>query len=81
MASKLLKSTSQGAATTCYVALSPKVGGLSGKYFADCNESHCSNLANDETEARKLWEQTRALIKRRLPQPVPPQNVKFSAAK
>ncbi|BFG32512.1 hypothetical protein CerSpe_187860 [Prunus speciosa] len=69
IASKLLKSTSQGASTTCYVALSPEVEGVSGKYFADCNESDCSNLANDESEARKLWKQTRQLIHRLLYQP------------
>ncbi|KAI3454453.1 hypothetical protein Pfo_011116 [Paulownia fortunei] len=78
MASKLLKSTSQGAATTCYVALSPRTAGLSGKYFADCNESHCSALANDDTEARKLWKQTRALIHKRFLLPVG-QNVEGSA--
>ncbi|XP_077244239.1 NAD(P)-binding Rossmann-fold superfamily protein [Tasmannia lanceolata] len=64
LASKLLKSTSQGASTTCYVALNPRVNGVSGKYFADCNESSCSGLANDETEARKLWRQSHALIQR-----------------
>ncbi|TYG54625.1 hypothetical protein E1A91_D09G193400v1 [Gossypium mustelinum] len=66
IASKLLKSTSQGASTSCYVALSPQVEGMSGKYFVDCNESNCSVLANDESEARRLWRQTRALIRRRL---------------
>ncbi|XP_062116185.1 short-chain dehydrogenase TIC 32 B, chloroplastic [Humulus lupulus] len=66
MASKLLKSVSQGASTTCYVALSPQTEGVNGKYFVDCNESSCSPLANDESEARKLWKQTRALIHRRL---------------
>ncbi|XP_016165410.1 short-chain dehydrogenase TIC 32, chloroplastic isoform X1 [Arachis ipaensis] len=60
--SKLLKSTSQGASTTCYVALSKKTEGISGKYFADCNESKCSRLANDELEAQKLWNQTHALL-------------------
>ncbi|KAL6524505.1 hypothetical protein OROHE_016176 [Orobanche hederae] len=65
VASKLLKTTSQGAATTCYVALNPRTAGLSGKYFADCNESHCSPLANDNFEARKLWKQTRAFIRKR----------------
>ncbi|XP_048445925.1 short-chain dehydrogenase TIC 32 B, chloroplastic-like [Pyrus x bretschneideri] len=70
IASKLLKSTSQGASTTCYVALSPELEGVSGKYFADCNESTCSKLANDESEAHKLWKQTRRLlIHRRLSQP------------
>ncbi|XP_031092437.1 short-chain dehydrogenase TIC 32, chloroplastic [Ipomoea triloba] len=72
VASKLLKSTSQGAATTCYVALSPKTEGVSGKYFADCNESHCSSLANDEMQAHKLWNHTRALIHRRLLLPPSP---------
>lgn len=67
MASKLLKSTSQGSASTCYVALNPQTRGVSGKYFADCNECHCSTLANDEIEAHKLWKHTRALIRRRLP--------------
>ncbi|PRQ17255.1 putative oxidoreductase [Rosa chinensis] len=69
IASKLLKSTSQGASTTCYVALSPELEGVTGKYFADCNENECSNLANDESEAYKLWKQTRFLIHRRLCQP------------
>ncbi|KAL0417149.1 UNVERIFIED_CONTAM: Short-chain dehydrogenase B, chloroplastic [Sesamum latifolium] len=68
----------EGAATTCYVALSPQTVGLSGKYFADCNESRCSALANEEAEARKLWKQTRALIHRRFLLPVG-QNVKGSS--
>ncbi|KAJ8771787.1 hypothetical protein K2173_026964 [Erythroxylum novogranatense] len=69
IASKLLKTTTQGASTTCYVATSPQVEGTSGKYFADCNESNCSSLANDETEAYKLWRQSRALIHRRFHSP------------
>lgn len=66
MASKFLKSTSQGASTTCYVALSPQMEGVSGKYLTDCNETQCSGLANDESEAQKLWMQSCALIQRRL---------------
>ncbi|CAH2070541.1 unnamed protein product [Thlaspi arvense] len=62
IASKLLKSISQGAATTCYVALSNETKGWSGKYFADCNETNCSDLANDESAADKLWTHSRALI-------------------
>ncbi|KAF7134213.1 hypothetical protein RHSIM_Rhsim08G0175400 [Rhododendron simsii] len=65
-ASKLLKTSAQGASTTCYVALSPKTEGVTGKYFADCNETNCSTLANDESEAQKLWKQSRALIRRHL---------------
>ncbi|KAE8721078.1 tryptophan aminotransferase-related protein 2-like [Hibiscus syriacus] len=55
-----------GASTSCYVALSTQAQELSGKYFADCNECICSALANDESGARRLWTQTRALISRRL---------------
>lgn len=66
MASKLLKSIPQGAATTCYVALNPQTERKTGKYFADCNETKCSALANNELAARKLWMQTRALIHRQL---------------
>ncbi|KAI3726981.1 hypothetical protein L1987_66788 [Smallanthus sonchifolius] len=66
IASKFLKTTSQGASTTCYVALSSKTKGVTGRYFADCNEIRCSSLANDDSEAHKLWKQTRALIHKRL---------------
>ncbi|KAJ1376651.1 hypothetical protein SESBI_49706 [Sesbania bispinosa] len=68
IASKLLKSISQGASTTCYVALSPQTEGVSGKYFADCNESNCSSVANDELEGRKLWNDTHAFLHKRLRQ-------------
>lgn len=44
---------SQGAATTCYVALHPQVEGVSGKYFADCNLSQPSSLARDPELAKK----------------------------
>ncbi|KAL1213768.1 Short-chain dehydrogenase TIC 32 B [Cardamine amara subsp. amara] len=62
IASKLLKSISQGAATTCYVALSNETKGLNGKYFADCNETNCSDLANDESVALKLCTHSHSLI-------------------
>ncbi|KAJ0104737.1 hypothetical protein Patl1_18090 [Pistacia atlantica] len=38
---KIYKS-GRGASTTCYVALSPQTEGVSGKYFADCNETNTS---------------------------------------
>lgn len=65
IASKLLKSVSQGASTTCYVALSPRTKGESGKYFVDCNEIDCSLLANDEKKAKKLWKKTHSLVRKR----------------
>ncbi|KAG2298905.1 hypothetical protein Bca52824_035377 [Brassica carinata] len=62
IASKLLKSVSQGAATTCYVALSNETRRISGKYFADCNETNCSDLANDESLALQLCTNGHTLI-------------------
>ncbi|XP_024369287.1 short-chain dehydrogenase TIC 32, chloroplastic isoform X2 [Physcomitrium patens] len=53
----LLKTVPQGAATTCYVATSPKVNGISGMYFKDCNlNPYVSEPARDPELARKLWE-------------------------
>ncbi|KAL1810348.1 hypothetical protein ACET3Z_027338 [Daucus carota] len=66
MASRFLKSIPQGASTTCYVATSPQVEGVSGRYYADCNEMQCSLPANDDAQALDLWRQTRAFIRQRL---------------
>ncbi|KAJ6801653.1 putative short-chain dehydrogenase TIC 32, chloroplastic [Iris pallida] len=52
--SKFLKTIPQAAATTCYVATSPGLAGVSGKYFADCNEASPSPLASDPREASRL---------------------------
>lgn len=45
----------QAAATTCYVAVHPAVAGVSGKYFADCNEASPSRLGASSEEASRLW--------------------------
>ncbi|CAA3024718.1 Hypothetical predicted protein [Olea europaea subsp. europaea] len=58
----LWKNVPQGAATTCYVALHPKIKGVSGKYFMDCNEFKPSRLATDEALAKKLWDFSNKLI-------------------
>ncbi|WVZ82766.1 hypothetical protein U9M48_029994 [Paspalum notatum var. saurae] len=56
LASKLLKTIPQAAATTCYVAAHPAVAGVSGKYFADCNEAPPSRLGASSEEAARLWD-------------------------
>ncbi|XP_028554953.1 short-chain dehydrogenase TIC 32, chloroplastic-like [Dendrobium catenatum] len=66
LASKLLKSTAQGASTICYIAINPQVNGISGKYFADCNESSCSPLADDDNAAFDLWMKTNILVHKSL---------------
>ncbi|PHU08521.1 Short-chain dehydrogenase TIC 32, chloroplastic [Capsicum chinense] len=47
-----------GASTTCYVALNPKVKGVSGEYFSDNNiaTNTTTSLAKDSDLAKKLWE-------------------------
>ncbi|XP_031483552.1 short-chain dehydrogenase TIC 32, chloroplastic-like [Nymphaea colorata] len=57
-----LKNVQQGAATTCYVALSPQVRGISGKYYCDSNEATPSYHARDPELAKKLWDFSKNLI-------------------
>ncbi|KAM0069916.1 putative oxidoreductase [Helianthus debilis subsp. tardiflorus] len=57
------KNIPQGASTTCYLALNPKVKGVSGEYFADNNLAKPSDKANDAELAKKLWEFGTELIK------------------
>lgn len=52
----VLKSIPEGAATQCYVAVHPSLEDVSGKYFADCNESHTTAHGRNEAMAAKLWE-------------------------
>ena len=52
----VLKTVGEGAATQCYLAVNPGVQGVSGKYFADCNEARPSSHGRDEAMAARLWE-------------------------
>ena len=58
----VLKSIPEGAATQTYLAVHPDVGGVSGKYFADCNQSHTSSHGRDEAMAEKLWEVSERIV-------------------
>ena len=58
----VLKSLGEGAATQCYVAVHPGVDGVSGKYFADCNESKSSRHGRDEAMAARLWEVSEQIV-------------------
>ncbi|RWR87625.1 short-chain dehydrogenase TIC 32, chloroplastic-like protein [Cinnamomum micranthum f. kanehirae] len=61
LASKLLKTIPQAAATTCYVATHPRLVGVSGKYFSDCNQASTSKLGSNTYEASRLWSASEAL--------------------
>ncbi|UCH30443.1 MAG: SDR family NAD(P)-dependent oxidoreductase, partial [Myxococcales bacterium] len=58
----VLKSIPEGAATQCYLAAHPDVAGVSGKYFADCNESRTSAHGRDEAMAEKLWDVSEKIV-------------------
>lgn len=50
------RSPEKGALTSVYLAASPDVEGLSGRYFADEHELPSSTESHDEGAARRLWE-------------------------
>lgn len=45
-----------GARTSIYLAASPDVSGVTGKYFEKCAERRSSTLSHDVASARRLWE-------------------------
>ena len=46
----------EGAQTSIYLASSPQLAGVTGKYFADCQPVKSSPLSYDEELAKKLWQ-------------------------
>ncbi|XP_059046730.1 retinol dehydrogenase 11-like [Achroia grisella] len=52
----------EGAQTTIYLAVSPELEGVSGKYFADCHEEKSCKKSRDPELARKLWEVSEKLV-------------------
>lgn len=67
-----MKSPEQGAATSAFLAASPEVRGIGGRYFEDCHEAQVverlDGLAGvlphavDPDAARELWEVSERLI-------------------
>nr|XP_043630238.1 short-chain dehydrogenase TIC 32, chloroplastic-like [Erigeron canadensis] len=51
-----VKDVAQGAATTCYLALNPRVKSITGEYFSDSNLAEPSWIAKDRKLAKELWE-------------------------
>jgi hypothetical protein len=50
-----------GARTSVYLASSPDVAGVSGKYFAACKEVAPDPAAEDRALARALWDKSAEL--------------------
>jgi NAD(P)-dependent dehydrogenase (short-subunit alcohol dehydrogenase family) len=61
MGRPFLMSPVKGAATSIYLASSPEVEGVSGRYFARCREARTTAAARDAAAARRLWEESERL--------------------
>ena len=57
------KSPEEGAQTSIYLATSPEVMGVTGKYFDDCQPKTPSKDAQSRFLATKLWELSEELVK------------------
>jgi NAD(P)-dependent dehydrogenase (short-subunit alcohol dehydrogenase family) len=65
MAGRLFGRTPErGAQTSIYLASSPEVEGLSGKYFVDCRPAESKPQSHDRLVAEKLWQVSEELIAR-----------------
>jgi NAD(P)-dependent dehydrogenase (short-subunit alcohol dehydrogenase family) len=55
------RSPDDGAATSLYLASSPAVAGVTGRYFVRCREKRPSAAAQDLAAAQRLWSVSEAL--------------------
>ncbi len=56
------RSPEKGARTGVYLASSPEVEEVTGKYFADCRERESSKVSYDDVIARRLWKVSETLL-------------------
>jgi hypothetical protein len=63
LGAKLISNKSEnGAETSIYLALSPKLNGVSGKYFSNSIAIKSSHLSYDKTIASRLWQTSHKMI-------------------
>jgi NAD(P)-dependent dehydrogenase (short-subunit alcohol dehydrogenase family) len=60
----------QGARTQVWLASSPEVAGVTGKYFEKCAEREPNEEARDPSAAERLWDVSESLLTTRGPQPL-----------
>jgi len=56
-------SEEEGAKTSLYLATSPEVEGVNGKYFDKCKEKQSSDISNDPKVAEELWKMSLEMAK------------------
>ena len=57
-----LRSEAKGAETSIHLATAPELATTTGQYFDDNQPKRASDLAYDETLARRLWEESEKLV-------------------
>jgi retinol dehydrogenase-14 len=57
-----MKTPRQGAATSVYLASSPKVEGVTGMYFANGRPQTSNKASYDEVAATRLWQVSAVLV-------------------
>ncbi len=60
--SRLGISPEEGAKTSLYLASSPEVEGVSGKYFVESTPRQSAAITYDEALQRRLWEESARLV-------------------
>ncbi|MEO7387295.1 MAG: SDR family oxidoreductase [Gammaproteobacteria bacterium] len=58
-----IKTTAQGAATTCFVAAHPDTARISGRYFADCALATPEPSMEDDELSARLWAESEKLVR------------------
>ena len=56
------KKPEQGAATSIYLASSPEVEGVTGKYFSDNKETQSSTVSYDVDAQKRLWQLSEQMV-------------------
>jgi hypothetical protein len=54
----------EGARTPVYLAISPEVRGVTGKYFVNMQQTTSSSVTYDTALQEKLWEVSEELVSR-----------------
>ena len=58
----IARSPEKGAETSIYLASSPEVQSISGKYFVDCKVTQPAPQAADHAVARRLWDVSAEMV-------------------
>ena len=64
---RLLKTPTQGAATSIHLASAPELEGVSGKYFKNRKEIRPTRVARDDEAAARLWAASEGLVAQHRP--------------